>query len=138
MKMSIGQWCINKLSIDRKDVQAGNILAEGTFSLDMKNSFDIEKKRFYVCFDLTLNDPRYDLFTEVVYPFDVIDGEIDEAFIKSHFPRVNAPAIAFPYLRAMISTITLQAGLKPVMLPSINFANAKEAAPIEEKTPCAE
>ncbi len=138
MKMSIGQWCINKLSIDRKDVKAGNVLTEGTFSLDIKNSFEIEKKRFYVCFDLTLNDPRYDLFIEVVYPFDVIDGEIDEAFIASPFPRVNAPAIAFPYLRAMISTITLQAGLKPVMLPSINFAGAKEASSIKEKTRCAE
>ncbi len=134
MKMSIGQWCVNRLSIDRKEVQIGEALPEGKFSLDIKNSFDIENKRFFVCFDLTLNDPRYDLFTEVIYPFNVIDGEIDETFIASHFPRVNAPAIAFPYLRAMISNITLQAGLKPVMLPSINFAEAKENAPIEEKS----
>lgn len=134
MKMSIGQWCVNRLSIDRKEVQIGEALPEGKFSLDIKNSFDIENKRFFVCFDLTLNDPRYDLFTEVIYPFNVIDGGIDETFIASHFPRVNAPAIAFPYLRAMISNITLQAGLKPVMLPSINFAEAKENVPIEEKS----
>ncbi|WP_222708016.1 protein-export chaperone SecB [Algibacter pacificus] len=56
-----------------------------------------------------------------------LDKDISEEFKLSDFPKINAPAIAFPYLRAYISNLTLQSGFEPVMLPSINFVNlAKE------------
>lgn len=51
-----------------------------------------------------------------------LDNELDDEFIKSHFPQVNAPAIAFPYLRAFVSTLLLNAGFEPIMLPSVNFS----------------
>jgi preprotein translocase subunit SecB len=35
----------------------------------------------------------------------------------------NAPAIAFPYLRSFISTLTLNAGYILAVLLSINFVN---------------
>ena len=47
--------------------------------------------------------------------------KITEDFKLSSFPKINAPAIAFPYLRAFVSNLTLQSGLEPVILPSINF-----------------
>ena len=50
-----------------------------------------------------------------------LDEDITEEFKVSDFPKINAPAIAFPYLRAFISNVTLQSGFNPVMLPSINF-----------------
>ncbi|MEO4110898.1 protein-export chaperone SecB [Acinetobacter pittii] len=58
----------------------------------------------------------------------VINKDIDEEFRDSHFPRINAPAIAFPYFRAFISTFLLNAGFEPIILPSINFTklNAHE------------
>jgi len=49
------------------------------------------------------------------------DEEITEEFKNSHFPKINAPAIAYPYLRAYVSNLTLQSGVTPVMLPTINF-----------------
>ncbi len=48
---------------------------------------------------------------------------IDEAFKDSDFPKINAPAIAFPFLRSFISIVTLNAGYSPAILPSINFTN---------------
>lgn len=57
---------------------------------------------------------------EAVFVFSM-DDEIDEAFKVSNFPKINAPAIAFPYIRAFISNLTLQSGFDPVILPSINF-----------------
>ncbi len=47
---------------------------------------------------------------------------INEAFEGSPFVNTNAPAIAFPFLRSFVSTITLNAGFKSVILPSINLS----------------
>ena len=56
------------------------------------------------------------------------DSPITEDFKKSSFPLINAPAIAFPYLRSFLSVLTMQAGYSPIMLPSINFVEfAKKA-----------
>lgn len=46
---------------------------------------------------------------------------IDENFKHSSFVQINAPAIAFPFLRSFISTITSNAGYSPIMLPTVNF-----------------
>ena len=46
---------------------------------------------------------------------------IDDDFRNSNFPKVNAPAIVFPFFRAFISTFLLNAGYEPIILPSINF-----------------
>ena len=126
MKMRIENWAVNSLSITRKPVNPNDVKRDGTFSLETSNDFDEEHDRFFVFFKLALDDQRYDLSVEVVYSFEVTEGSVNEEFKNSHFPKVNAPAIAFPFLRAMISTITLQAGLRPVMLPSINFSKLAE------------
>ena len=54
------------------------------------------------------------------------DTEIPEDFQNSSFPTVNAPAIVFPYLRSFLSTFTLNAGLDPITLPTINFKSSGE------------
>jgi preprotein translocase subunit SecB len=54
------------------------------------------------------------------------DIPIDEKFKQGSFPYVNAPAIAYPYLRAFISNLTLNAGYDPVMLTSLNFVAMKD------------
>lgn len=38
----------------------------------------------------------------------------------------NALAIVFPYVRAFISTMSLQANLRPIMLPTFNLINLKD------------
>ena len=67
---------------------------------------------------------------EIVFDADfVCDERISEKFKDSHFPSVNAPAIAFPYLRVFISNFSLNSGYDTVILPAINFqALAKKKA----------
>lgn len=48
-------------------------------------------------------------------------GEIPEYF----YP--NSLAIVFPYVRAFVSTITLQANVQPVVLPTVNLMGLTEA-----------
>ena len=61
------------------------------------------------------------------------DCVIDDDFKESSFTKVNAPAIAFPYIRSFISNLTLNSGLQPVILPSYNFVALAEKKEQEEK-----
>ncbi|MCD8416344.1 protein-export chaperone SecB [Tenacibaculum finnmarkense genomovar finnmarkense] len=99
-----------------------------------ENSFDLKTGHFYpedeldtfgIGFEIEINDKRFDLNIETVFMFK-LDKNISEEFKLSNFPKINAPAIAFPYLRAYISNLTLQSGFEPIILPSINFVNLAE------------
>ena len=56
-------------------------------------------------------------------------SSLDE--IPSFFYR-NAIAILFPYLRAFVSMVTLQANLVPVVLPTLNLSDLEQ--PLKENT----
>ncbi|HKM93446.1 MAG TPA: protein-export chaperone SecB [Prolixibacteraceae bacterium] len=49
---------------------------------------------------------------------------IDENFKKSGFVKTNSPAIAFPFIRSFINTLTTNAGISPVILPAFNFSDS--------------
>ena len=94
--------------------------------------YPLEKNVFSVEFNFTLDNEEEDYSLETNYEaVFTTDEEIDDNFRKSSFPNVNAPAIAFPYFRAFISTITQQAGYNPVVLPSLNFVKLAEEMMLE-------
>lgn len=94
---------------------------EDSFDLKTSQVFpEEENRRFDLFFEIDVKDTDFDLFIKMLFIFE-IDDDITEEFKVSDFPKINAPAIAFPYLRTLISNITLQSGFRPVMLPSINF-----------------
>lgn len=37
------------------------------------------------------------------------------------FSKANGPAIMFPFLREHLASVSLKAGIKPILLPAINF-----------------
>ena len=49
------------------------------------------------------------------------DPQITFNDIPSYFYR-NAIALLFPYLRAFVSTVTLQANMPPIILPTMNLS----------------
>ena len=51
--------------------------------------------------------------------------------IPTYFYR-NSIAIIFPYVRAFISTVTLQANIPPVILPTMNLSSLEK--PLRENT----
>jgi len=134
MKMILNSWKVKDLSITEKKESPTNSL-QGNFGLKTTSLFADGTDMFAVQFELDMHDPLYNLSIKVLYEFKLLDGIVDEAFKASPFPKVNAPAIAFPYLRALVSTITLQAGLGPVMLPSINFNKLVEEKEDSVKNP---
>ncbi len=80
---------------------------------------------FVILFDLEVYHPN-DFKLKCKYGVWFKTSEaIDDEFKASPFPTINAPAIAFPFLRSLISTITLNSGFSPAILPSINFTEFK-------------
>lgn len=45
---------------------------------------------------------------------------------NTKFFTENAPAIAFPYIRAYISTLTVLSGITPITLPTLNLSGMSE------------
>lgn len=98
---------------------------------DEKNKFDFTHKclfdesrndEFMVSFDFHLNSAQnFSLFLKHNFIFKCSEPVAKE-FLESHYTSVNAPAIAYPYLRALVATILLNSGLESVTLPAINFA----------------
>lgn len=94
---------------------------EDSFDLKTSQTFSEEEKRkFNLFFEINVKDRDFDFDIKMLFIFE-LDVDITEEFKVSDFPKINAPAIAFPYLRAFISNVTLQSGFNPIMLPSINF-----------------
>ena len=123
MKIQLDNWEVQKLNFS---IIQDKEREQNSFDLETANFFSEEKTNaFGVIFEVDINDKKFDLHIEAVFFFS-LDEDITEKFKISTFPRVNAPAIAFPYLRAFISNITLQAGFEPVILPSINFIRLAE------------
>ena len=74
-----------------------------------------------IIFDLSLKlENEFFLIVEYIAQFSTV-SDIDEDFKTSHFVKGNAPAIAYPYLRAYIGNLTLNSGFAPAVLPTINF-----------------
>jgi preprotein translocase subunit SecB len=88
---------------------------------------DKNKKTFIIKFDLSLENQTKNFFLKIkaIAHFSTQE-EIDEIFANSHFVKVNAPAIAFPYVRAFISNLTLNSGYEPIVLLAINFVKLAE------------
>ena len=80
-------------------------------------------------FDGSFENEIFDLKIEFLAIFGTSE-KIDADFKKSTFVKSSSPAIAFPYLRSFISTLTLNAGLPPFILPAYNFT--KENGEIDE------
>lgn len=105
------------------------------FNLSMGNFYpELDRNKFGVGLLVKIKDEDYDLNVEMVFMFET-NVEINKQFVDSDFPKVNAPAIAFPYIRAFISNFTMQAGFSPIVLPSINFveySKKKQQEPTKE------
>lgn len=123
MRIQLESWKIQSLNFSMIE----DAREENSFALKVGQIFpEDEKKQFVIIFDIDLKDKDFDLVFQVSFVFSTED-EINEEFKFSDFPKINAPAIAFPFIRAYISNLTLQSGFEPVILPSINFVKlAKE------------
>jgi preprotein translocase subunit SecB len=53
--------------------------------------------------------------------FEIIGNTNTDVY--NNFLNISAPTILYPFIRAFISNFTLQSGMAPIIIPTINFAN---------------
>ncbi len=104
------------------------ITRELSTSLAIGSLYDEDDSRkFAIVFDVELDNEKKDFkFSLKAIAHFSTNIEITTEFKNSSFIKVNAPAIAFPYVRVFISNMTLNAGYNPVVLPSFNFIKLSE------------
>jgi preprotein translocase subunit SecB len=93
------------------------------FELQFGVEFHVEDDTMFVIHfivSIASEEEHYQLDLEYVSFFKT-DTALTQEFKTSPIPSVNAPAIAYPFLRSFVSTLTLNAGYNPVILPTINF-----------------
>ena len=47
--------------------------------------------------------------------------ETDVQLSIENFSKVNAPAIIFPFVREHLASVSMKAGINPILLPAVNF-----------------
>ncbi len=123
MNIQLKSWEVKNLNFEAVNEKRD---MKQTFRFSCGNGLsETDDKMFFVGFRVVLNNPMYDLRLEMQFSFEA-DEPLTKDFMKSPFLKINAPAIAFPYLRSYISNLTMQSGYDAVMLPSVNFVKIAE------------
>ena len=121
MKLKLQENKVNQLLMVNADDEQS---LDADFSLGFEPVFYEDKPREFSLkfdFEYITEDDKY--LRIDYHSLFVTDSDIDEGFRQSKFPTVNAPAIAFPFLRAFVANLLISSGNKPILLPSINFVN---------------
>ena len=121
MNIQLKEWKVKNLSFKINDIQIEKKTKKNSFNLSMGHFFSEENsKEFGIGFRINIKDEEFNILMEMVFLFE-LDENVDEKFKQSDFLTINAPAIAFPYVRSYISNLTLQSGFSPIILHSVNF-----------------
>ncbi len=98
---------------------------------DVKMSVNLElsedSKKLSIKVTCSINDENKNpgFYVKCVMVGFFSQSENDSNMSLKDFARLNGPALMIPYIREVISNITLRSGIKPFMLPPINMAAIK-------------
>lgn len=121
MNIQLKEWRVKEISWTSKNEDSPKSEEEKKLQFSFGHAFSAKKdNEFIIGFKINLFEDLFDLRLNMIFVFET-DSTINEEFKNSPFLKINAPAIAFPYIRSYISNLTLQSGYSPVILPSINF-----------------
>lgn len=105
------------------------------FGFDEPKTED-ERKIFIVEFIARISNTTQSLvFSTKFHVVFQSEHPISKEYLESPGIRINSPAIAFPFLRSFVTTVSANAGYPPIILPSINFVRLTTKQGGEEKTP---
>ena len=121
MQLTLIRFFVRSLHFEEISTETSD---ENQFDIDYTVSFYEQRTNdFFVEFAIEVKSGvEFTLSATILFHFST-NEKITEEFAKSHFPVINAPAIAFPYIRTLVSNFTLNAGYMPAVLPSVNFVN---------------
>lgn len=127
--MEIARFALVNYKFDKVTLNLEDLNPNTTFAIDFRPSgvFNNEKKTYELTFLFTAHDSTslkeiISIRCKALYSFKEVATIND---IPSFFYN-NAIAILFPYVRAFVSTVTLQANIHPLVLPTLNLSDLQE------------
>lgn len=116
---------------------SANIKGEDiSIKLDPSGVYSVDDKLFSLQFDFyafNKNKSHKDNFVNCVMQADFqFSEEVENLDLIPKYFYSNSIAIVFPYLRAFISSLTIQANLIPFILPTMNLSSLSK--PLQENT----
>lgn len=101
--------------------------SELNISFKPKGKFYSKEKRYDLNFDVYIKckETNTTVINVSCIASFTFEGQISINEIPDYF-YPNSLAILFPYIRAFVSTISLQANVSPVLLPTINLMGLTE------------
>jgi preprotein translocase subunit SecB len=126
---SLDDFRFNKVKMNFTENSTDELL----IAFNPKGEFENATSKFFLTFVFKArNENSKDPFIVVECNATYIFSEkIDFSEIPPYF-YVNSIAILFPYVRAFISTLTLQANIPPLVLPTMNLVDL--AGQLKKKT----
>lgn len=127
---SIASFSLNNYSFDKANIDFTNIQSkELTLDFAPSGVFEITEEGpiYNLKFIFTAEDSKsktmvVSLECNAIFAFQNVESLEN---IPSYF-YVNSIAILFPYVRAFVSTITLQSNKEPIVLPTLNLSDLEQ------------
>ena len=121
---SLKSYAFTKAYLDFRNISSSKLNIElvpkGVYNAstcEFKLAFEVKIKSEFTETDII------DVVCEAVLQFQ---DKIAFSDIPDYF-YANSLAILFPYVRAFISTLSLQANVKPIIIPTVNLSGLSEA-----------
>ncbi len=134
--LQFGYYSVNEIRF--KDVQIEG--DEQKFKLHpeyQRELIELEDNRYDFLFSVSImpteEDPApFELYVSITGHFAIRESEDDpiDAGLKDNILTKNTAAILFPFLRAIVSAVTVNANIPALILPVLNFS---EDEPVEKK-----
>lgn len=94
-------------------------------NLQLDVDLDVEDRKSVLRMALKVQDASDSMDLKVVMEgwFEDVESSKDQ---KEAFMCMNAPAILFPYMRSFVTTLTAQAGIQAIIIPTLNLVRNGE------------
>lgn len=116
---------ISNIHFDLRDDYNPNINEnmELNTNIDAEQKFFNEDKRLVeVTLKIDVNSQNESLkFSLIIKGGFKADADMSDNMFEK-MSKINAPAILYPFARAIITSYTAQANVTPIILPTVNFA----------------
>ena len=117
------------------------ILLESSFSRELNINFEdpdfttnlnigiedqVKDNLIYIIVELLFSVGKNKEVNSKIKMLGVFEFSENTPLTSEEFAKKNGPAIIFPFLREHLATLSMKAGIAPILLPPINFVKMAE------------
>jgi len=131
--MNKAAFSLENYRFEKIEIDYSNYSKDISIKFTPSGEYDSKKGVFKLSFIFTAINEEENLDFVKIECISEFEFEEKLSFeeIPGYFYR-NSIAIVFPYMRSFVSTVTLQANVNPIILPTLNLSDLEK--PLKENT----